>query len=893
MDPPPAVDRPHLDTTQLQPLASSSSSSTPSPVSPSDQDHDLAPLHPLDPLDSDDPDDDDQLDPSSSSLSPQAQRERRRRMRRMYGGGRHRHSGAHAHGGGASGGGGGDDDDDTESVAAEDEEGEGEGAVKAGQQGGVGEVAGMVLAASLSPFPLLLPLACTQLGPPLFVPLLALASALAWLGGVVIGVEGRYVGARSFPGLASGVFPHRFKLHKAGEFLAASFVLGASIVRTALGVVATAEIVVDVVVPERRRRDWERGVAVGLVCATWLLVPLVLPPLLSLLGLSPSRRHHPSSSSASYARLSSTSSPDLALAPGSPAFSAGPSPERPRWTALLRLPSWSVALLTWPVALLVLGVRMRRLNRDALSASPPLSLSLDPAASTAHLDLPLLSPSDKLGSSLWPAILVTVAAPLSASHEAFYYLSSLARPSSTASRGAEPGWSRGGGAFSLTGGGGGGGGGGGAGADEQAGTAGAGAAGAGAGARARTGGAEREGKRNQYPLSLLVGHLGSFLLLLGWALVGALSLPSSPLHPSPSPSPSPLLPPAPNLLTDARLPRSDPPLLLVRLLVLAALVAQLDAHAAVAIGRARRAIRPLGRSAAGARALRRAGARAAVWCAVAALAAVMVVVPALGRAAPGGGEGRHPRGRGEGMRRAGEWCGVLLGGVGGCLVPTIAYLVLFHLRRPRSILLPPSTTFPSRSSSSSSESGTDALLARKERQMQRRLSGRRVWLDAGVFGLLGPVGVLLVRLRSILRRAHHGGSPRLDGFCASYCLWRECGHGQLPLTPSGGATTSSCSWCLAAVEVETAATRRADHQRGRVIKAYKKLYDELEHAQERRDSIHVVDEMAAKLARLGTTQLKDYVAALTEVGEAKSNEDVVFWCASRASISHACRAPRG
>jgi len=28
------------------------------------------------------------------------------------------------------------------------------------------------------------------------------------------------------------------------------------------------------------------------------------------------------------------------------------------------------------------------------------------------------------------------------------------------------------------------------------------------------------------------------------------------------------------------------------------------------------------------------------------------------------------------------------------------------------------------------------------------------------------------------------------------------------------------------------------------------VYDELEHAQERRDSIHVVDEMAAKLARL-------------------------------------------
>lgn len=72
----------------------------------------------------------------------------------------------------------------------------------------------------------------------------------------------------------------------------------------------------------------------------------------------------------------------------------------------------------------------------------------------------------------------------------------------------------------------------------------------------------------------------------------------------------------------------------------------------------------------------------------------------------------------------------------------IAYLVLFHLRRPRSILLPPSTS-PS-ASSDPSASTTDALLARKERQMQRRLSGRRVWTDAGVFGLLGPVGVLLV-----------------------------------------------------------------------------------------------------------------------------------------------------
>ena len=28
--------------------------------------------------------------------------------------------------------------------------------------------------------------------------------------------------------------------------------------------------------------------------------------------------------------------------------------------------------------------------------------------------------------------------------------------------------------------------------------------------------------------------------------------------------------------------------------------------------------------------------------------------------------------------------------------------------------------------------------------MQRRLSGRRIWTDLGVFGVLGPVGVVLV-----------------------------------------------------------------------------------------------------------------------------------------------------
>lgn len=48
------------------------------------------------------------------------------------------------------------------------------------------------------------------------------------------------------------------------------FVLTASLVRLALGLVASSEIMVDLVVPERRRRDWERAVAVGVIGATWV-----------------------------------------------------------------------------------------------------------------------------------------------------------------------------------------------------------------------------------------------------------------------------------------------------------------------------------------------------------------------------------------------------------------------------------------------------------------------------------------------------------------------------------------------------------------------------------------------------------------------------------------------
>ncbi|GAA5864151.1 hypothetical protein JCM8547_005154 [Rhodosporidiobolus lusitaniae] len=641
-------------------------------------------------------------------------RERRRRERRVYGGGRHRH-GRHGE-------------------EREEEEND-EGGEKGSGDMGVGEVAGLVVGGSLSPTPLLLPFACARLGPALFVPLLALAAGLAWLSAVVIGAEGRYVGARSFPALASAVFPHRFKLHLLGELLAVLFVLLGSIVRTALDVVAAAEVAVDLLVTERRRRDWEREVAVGVVCAVWYLVPLILPPLFRLLGLSSFLSSLSSSSSSSdaplntrYTRLSSTSTSTLDLSSPSISFSSGPSPSsaadepnnRPKWTALLRLPAWSLSLTAWPLALLILGVRLHYLNRSSTSSARDFQTQ-----ASHHLPSPrLLDPTDALGASLWPAMLLPFTALLGSAHETFFYLTSLARPSSTSTvrRRRQPGRSlslSGDAAFSEEDGGG------------------EGSGGTGAGWRK-----DREGKRNQYPLALALGFGLSFLIQLGWALVGALGLPHAF---STSPSADVQLPSG-DLLSDPRLPRADGWLAAVRVLVLVGVLAQVQGHVRLGIGRFRRALTyslpsslSSSSSSSSPRRVRatRFVCRLAVWLAVAALAWLIVAVPRIGRE-----QGEHGRkgpkevgGHGTGLVYASQWVGVLGAGVGGCLGPALAYLTLFHLRAPRTIFT---------ASPSSPMFTSDALLQRKERQLQRRLSGRRVWTDVGVFGLLGPVGVVLV-----------------------------------------------------------------------------------------------------------------------------------------------------
>lgn len=593
--------------------------------------------------------------------------------------------------------------------------------------------------------------------------------------------------------------------------------------RTTLGVVAAAEVAVDLVVPERRRRDWERTVAVALISLVWvsrsrspllpipltgihltshsscqLVVPLVLPPVVRLLGLDdPTKSHNPLHHH--YSRLASHSTSSVQHLP-LPLASSSPSNlgtssyrRRPHWTALLLLPAYSLTFASWPLALLILGVRLKRLNKDQFQLPPPL-FPTDPSSSslsTATMlgsigSVPFFSPIDPdSGLSLWPSILLTLSALSSTSHESFYYITSLIRPDSTTSNkllgSIGTAMSRRGSAFidfdDPAGGVAGGGGGGlGDGTDyHDGGQIGDGIAGGGVGGGGTIGGARRRvGKRNTFPLAMGIGIFLSFLIQLGWALVGSLGF-APVLSRQDGQDVSVVVGPSGNLLSDPRLPRGDWWLGCIRLLVLVGILGQLEGHARVGIKRVRRGVKycfPSMAAAAGtpttnhdnhdgspgssptsptgsprlfsttaitrtrAQRLLSPLSRSLIFFIVSVLSLTIVSLPAPHRerfpADRGGGERgkREVGGHGIGLVYLAEWAGVGLSGVGCCLIPALTYLVLFHLLPPRSILTTSATT--------------DPLLLAKERQIQRKLGGRRLWTDVAVFGVLLPVGCVVV-----------------------------------------------------------------------------------------------------------------------------------------------------
>lgn len=67
------------------------------------------------------------------------------------------------------------------------------------------------------------------------------------------------------------------------------------------------------------------------------------------------------------------------------------------------------------------------------------------------------------------------------------------------------------------------------------------------------------------------------------------------------------------------------------------------------------------------------------------------------------------------------------------ILPSLFHIILFHVRRPRTIFV---------SDASAPDIQTDTLLLSKEHQLQKRLMGKRIWMDLVAFGLLLPFGII-------------------------------------------------------------------------------------------------------------------------------------------------------
>jgi len=76
------------------------------------------------------------------------------------------------------------------------------------------------------------------------------------------------------------------------------------------------------------------------------------------------------------------------------------------------------------------------------------------------------------------------------------------------------------------------------------------------------------------------------------------------------------------------------------------------------------------------------------------------------------------------------------------LLPALLHIVFHHMRRPLSIIVQPHSPRYAADHSATSEHDpdTEELLLRKERALQRRRLGRRIFWDLGVWILLVPVG---------------------------------------------------------------------------------------------------------------------------------------------------------
>ena len=429
------------------------------------------------------------------------------------------------------------------------------------------------------------------------------------------------------------MFPSFAHFHRLGAVGASVLISALSLLRGLAVVLAVAEVGGQIALAGRAGRiAW-----VACTAGSWAILPLLVPPIL--------RRVWP----------------------------MDPHPGTTASKAIARGP-FILACVLWPLALLVLGVRLKHMPDSPPQHAPP-------APHDGH-------------ATAWRAVALIVGA-MGAHHDAFTFIFALARPSSTAARGR--------------------------------------------GAQVRTGTASsatpgQEGKRNQWPLAAFLGVAAALAVQVGWALVGYLAVPADADEGGQI-----ALGGLGNILNSPRLPTSDGWLQCVRFLVLGALLCGVEGAMSPAISRFSKSVREVVARPGTAAAVRRRnyarvgggggdGGDGTEWIEAMARISAWAVVLAVALAL-------EIRGQGDlGLLTASQVAGVgaaLIGMVG----PSLFFLVLFHLRRPRSIFVS-DTSLPAFAG--------DALLLRKERAVQRRLTGRRIWMDAGVGLALLPVGVVVL-----------------------------------------------------------------------------------------------------------------------------------------------------
>lgn len=441
-------------------------------------------------------------------------------------------------------------------------------------------------------------------------------------------------------------------MHKVGEVGVSALVIFCSLARGLVCVLAAADLLVQLFTTAPASRTTRaRLTATLILSAVWFLLPLLV---LATARTTRLRR-----------RLANSN--------------------------FVTLPPY-LSFFLWPISLLIVGVRLKRLNADDDGSIP---------AEPGH------EVADPMGLTVWAGVSIVVFA-LSAHQDCFKFLTSLARPPSTSSRSPSM-------------------------------------------ASRRDDAGFRQGRRNQWPIAAGLGVGAAALIQLGWGLVGYLGVRYSDAFGGLEA----------DIFASRGLPRRDGWLAVARMCALVATLGGLESALEGAYARVRKLIDTVvvpsssdARSRGYARMMnaqdslvienkswldwRSATSRAAVWIAVAAIAS---------RASMQGVTG-------EGMASVAE----IAGTVGSCLfgyvtpgaqyladvrtlkltrgeVAAVYFIVLFHLRRPRSIFV----TDPSAPSVQS-----DTLLMRKERQVQRRLSGRRLWQDVCVFGGLLPFGIIVL-----------------------------------------------------------------------------------------------------------------------------------------------------